>query len=70
MGRHQDGALFRAQLFDQVANLETHLRVEPAGRLIEEQHLGVVNQREGKREPLFLAAGKSRVSGLAFFPEL
>jgi hypothetical protein len=41
----------------QVAQLDPAARVEPAGRLVEQQHLGVVHERAGEPEPLLLAAG-------------
>ena len=70
MRRHQNGAFLRAQLLDQVANLEAHLRIEPGRRLVEKKHLRIVDQREREREALLLSAGERGVAGLAFFPQL
>ena len=70
MRGHQNRALLCAQLLDQVANLEAHLRIKAGRRFVEEKHLRVVDQRESKREALLLSAGKGGVSGLALFPKL
>ena len=70
MRGHQNRALFRAQLLDQVANLKAHLRIEPGRRFVEKKHLRIVDQRESEREALLLSAGKSGVTGVAFFPKL
>src|SRR6187551_2740824 len=56
MGGHEDGALFRAKLLDQVANLEAYLRVEAGGRFVEEEELRVVDEGKGESDALFLAA--------------
>ena len=39
-------------------HLAAQLEVEGAERLVEEQHLGPVDQRPGQRDPLLLAAGE------------
>ena len=41
-----------AQLADQVADLADLDRVEPGGRLVEDQDVGVVDQRLGQADPL------------------
>ena len=39
-------------------HLPAQLEVEGAERLVEQQHLGPVDQRPGQRDPLLLAAGE------------
>ena len=43
---------------EQVPQVAAGLRVERRGRLVEEDHLGVVDERGSDREPLRLAAGQ------------
>jgi hypothetical protein len=68
--RHDDRPLLGAQFLDQIANLQANLRIEAAGRLIEEEHLRVVDESERDGEPLFLSAGKRGVIGVFLFPQL
>jgi hypothetical protein len=56
MRRHENRALFSAQLLDQASNLESHLWIESGGWLIEEEDLRVIDQGECKGEALFLPA--------------
>jgi hypothetical protein len=56
-GEH-DGPAGLVEPGEQVPEVASRLRVERRGRLVEEQHLGVVDQRAGDREPLGLAAGQ------------
>ena len=46
-------------------HLLAQLQVERAERLVEEQHLGAVDERAGERDPLALAAGELRRLALA-----
>jgi hypothetical protein len=41
-----------AQRDDQLVNVMRRDRVEPGGRLVEEQHRGIVEQRPGERDAL------------------
>ena len=59
----------RAQLLHQRVDLEARLRIEAGRRLVEKQHLRVVDQRECQREPLLLPARQLAVRGVALFPE-
>jgi len=57
VGRQQDRDLARgAERRDQVQQLVTDARVEPDGRLVEEQHLGLRHQRPGDLQPSPLPA--------------
>ena len=53
--RDADVALERLELD---LHLLAQLEVEGAERLVEEQHLGVVDERPGERDPLALAAAE------------
>ena len=44
------------ELVDQVPQMPPRLRIEPGGRLIEKQQLGIAHQRAGHGQPLLLAA--------------
>ena len=70
VGGEQDGALLAAEVLHQLVNLQARLRIEAGRRLVEEQHLRIVEEREGQRQALLLAAGKLRIQRLALFPEL
>ena len=56
VGGEQDRAAAGAEALDQLPELAAGLRVEPGGRLVEKEELGVAHQRAGEREPLPLAA--------------
>ena len=47
-----DGLAHRAQLAEQLAQLDPGARVEARGRLVEQQHLRIVDQRVGQAQPL------------------
>ena len=66
----QDGFLALLELLDDVVDFAAHLRVEAGGRLVEENDLGIVHQRHGQRQALFLPAGKLAVERVALFFEL
>ncbi|EOY50370.1 hypothetical protein SLI_5662 [Streptomyces lividans 1326] len=55
----EDGAAFRGERLHQVAHPVDALRVEAVDRLVEEQHLGVAEQRGGDAEPLAHAEGEA-----------
>jgi hypothetical protein len=46
------------ELFDQIPELAPRLRVEPRRRLVEEQQIGIADERAREREPLLLTAGQ------------
>ncbi len=58
MGREDDVRPPFAQVADHVPELAARLRVEARRRLVEEQELGVADQRRRDGQPLLLAAGK------------
>ena len=55
---------------NQAVDFQAHLRIEAGGRLIQEQQLRIVDQRQRQRHPLLLAARKFRVELVALFAEL
>jgi hypothetical protein len=57
--RQDDRAAARVVLADDLPQEQPRLGIEPRGRLVEEQHLGVVHHRPGDREPLHHPAGES-----------
>ena len=63
-----------AELLLQALELDLHflaqLEVERAQRLVEQQHLGAVDQRARQRDPLALAAGQLRRPALALRAQL
>src|ERR1041385_5404378 len=64
------GAALPLPVLDQVPELPPRLRVEPGGRLVEEEELGIGHQRAGERQPLLLAAGELADPGVALLAEL
>ncbi len=66
---NQDGALLPPQVGDQLVNLEARLRIEPCGRLVEEQQLRIVEKGQRQGEALFLAAGQRAVERVALLPQ-
>ena len=59
VGGHEDGdADLVAQRADVLPDGVARLRVEPDGRLVEEEHLGVVQQPAGDLQPALHAAGE------------
>src|ERR1700692_4735780 len=69
MSGHHDGFFLAAKLFDDAINFAPHLRVEACSGLIEEKHFGIVDQRHGQSEALFLASGELAVKGIPLFFE-
>ena len=57
VGREQD-RLALAQLADRLADLANLVRVEPGGRLVEDQHVGLVQQHLGHADALPIAPGE------------
>ena len=60
------------QNVERVLDALFRFRVDIAGRLVEDQNLGIVQQRAGDRKPLFLAAREARTffAQLRFIAEL
>src|SRR6266481_10125146 len=66
--RGHDNRFFLAfQFLDDVVYLSPHLGIEPGGRLIEEQDLGVVDESHGEGQTLLLSARELAVEGIALF---
>src|SRR5206468_2916980 len=61
---------FRAKPLDEIPKLPSRLRVEPRGRLIEEQELRIADERAGHGEPLLLSAGQRAHAAVALLGEL
>ena len=59
MRRQQDRAAARPELIEQHPQLAARLWVEPGGRFIEKQQIGVADDRTREREPLLLASGQA-----------
>ena len=55
VGGEDDGLAARLDGADQVPEVVTRLRVETRRGLVEEQHLGIVHQRDAEQQPLQLA---------------
>ena len=58
MRGEDDGAAGGLELLDELPHLAAGLRIEAGGGLVEEQQVGVADQRAGHREALLLAARK------------
>ena len=65
VGGEDDGHPVGAQLADQLPGGAAGLRVEPGGRLVEEDQLGAADDGHGQGQPLLLAAGEPPVGGAA-----
>ena len=68
--RQQNGAAGALELLDQIPELAPRLRVEAGRRLVEEQQVGVADERAGQREPLLLSARQRRHTRVALLLEL
>ena len=66
-GEH-DGDTGVPQACDQVPHGEARLRVEPGGRLVEEDQLGPADDGQGDAEPLPLATGEAAGGGAGHVP--
>ena len=53
--RAEDDRVIAGELLDQLARLDDLLRVEAGGRLVEDQHVGVVDQRLRQADALLVA---------------
>ena len=60
----------RAQLAEQLAQLDPGARVEAGRRLVEEQHLRVVDERVGEAQALLHAAREALDVGVALVAEV
>src|SRR6202163_914961 len=69
VGHHDHRDAGMRQCFHHVEDFLDHLRIEGAGRLVEEQHLGLHRQRSGDRDPLLLAARELRRGRRSFLRE-
>jgi hypothetical protein len=58
MGGEQDGLTQGPQVVDHRPRLTPSRRVEPGGRLVEEQHVRVADETEGELQPPALAAAE------------
>ena len=58
-GRHHQGEAVADQLGEQPPELAPGHRVDAGGRLVEQQHLGRVDQGAGERQLLLHAAGQA-----------
>ena len=58
MGRQEDRDAPLAEPVDQLVDLARRDRVEPRGRLVEEQDLRIAEQRPGQRDPLAKSLGQ------------
>ncbi len=67
---HQHGHAFVRELAHDQQHFAAQFRIERAGRLVEQQHLGRHRQRAGDRHPLLLAARQPRRIGVAFVGEV
>ena len=67
--RHEHGAAAVGQRADQAAHLAHALRVEAVGRLVEDQQLGVAEQRGGDAEALLHAERVAAVAVVAALAE-
>jgi hypothetical protein len=56
----EDGRAGAGALREQRPRGAARDRVEPGGRLVEEQHLGAADEREREREPLLLPPDSAR----------
>ena len=61
--RAEDDRVVAGEAPDQLARLDDLLRVEAGGRLVEDQHVGVVNQRLGEADALPVALRELARSG-------
>ena len=65
-----DGLAHRTELAEELAKLDPRARVETGRRLVEEQHLRVVDERVGEAQPLLHAARQVLDVGVALVAEI
>ena len=58
------------ELVDEVPELPPGLGIEPGRRLVEEQEVGIADERAGEREPLLLSPRQRADPRVALFLEL
>ena len=68
--RQQDRPARLLELLDEVPQLPPRLRVEPGGRLVEEQQIGIADERARERQALFLSARQRDDARVALLLEL
>ena len=56
-------------MLDDFPHAPARLRIEARGRLIEEEQVGLIDERAGEREPLLLSAGEVLVPCVPFLLE-
>jgi len=66
----EDRLAQRAQLAEQLTQLDAGARVEAGGRFVEEQHGRVVDERVGEAEPLLHASAEGLDGGLTLVGEV
>jgi hypothetical protein len=69
MGRQKNGRAPLANAPHLVPHGPPSLRVQAGGQLVQEDQLGVIDQRQGDKYPLFLPAGKLGEIGISFLRE-
>ncbi len=62
-----DGLLLSLEFLNDIVNFSTNLWIEAGSRFVEEKNLGIIYQRHGQREPLFLPARKLVVKRVTLF---
>ncbi len=70
MAADQDRLAEGSELAEQLAKLDARPWVEARSRLIEQEHLGVVDERVGEAQPLLHAAGEAQDVGVALVREV
>ena len=70
VGGEDDGRAEGAQVLDDRPAPSARLGIEPRGRLVEEDELGVAGERQGEVEPASLPAGELTNDGVALGGEL
>jgi hypothetical protein len=58
MGREENGAVVTAKVLNQGVDFVPCLWIESGCGLVQEEYLGVIDQRERESESLLLSAGK------------
>src|SRR5271163_1098043 len=69
MRSHDDGFFVALELFDDVVDFAADLRVEAGSRFVKKENFGIVDEGHSEGQPLFLAARKLAVKGIALFFE-
>ena len=69
MGREKHGLAALANAAHQLPDRTPRLRIEAGRELVEEHHVGIVDQRQRDEEPLLLAAGERHEPRVALVGE-